>query len=98
MYRHVYVGPLGVRALFSICFVPLGFLDGVFSEAYERAVMRTVLVTEVIDRAGPLSLYLATMFCRTDQNKVAEGYYWGSSLAHEINGPHAAARGSNCKL
>ena len=58
-------------------FCPTGFLDGVFSEAYEQAVMRTVLASEVVDRAGPLSMYLATMVCRTDQNKVAEGLLLG---------------------
>ena len=63
---------LGVRALFSICFVPLGFLDGVFSKAYEWAVMRTILVAKVIDRAGPLSMYSATMLCCTNQTKVAK--------------------------
>ena len=35
--------------------------------------MRTVLVAEVIDRAGPLPVCSATMFCRINQNKVAEG-------------------------
>ena len=58
-------------------FCPTGFLDVVFSEAYERAVMRIGLVAEVIDRAGPLPMYSATMFCRTDQNKVAEGLLLG---------------------
>ena len=58
-------------------FCPTGFLHGVFSEAYERAVMRTILVAEVIDGAGPLPMYSATMFCRTDQNKVAEGLLLG---------------------
>ena len=52
-------------------------MDGFFSEAHERAVMRTVLMAEVIDRAGPLPMYSATMFCRTDQNKVAEGLLLG---------------------
>jgi len=28
-------------------------------------------------RAGPLSMYSATMVCRTDQNKVAEGLLLG---------------------
>ena len=58
-------------------FCPTGFLDGVFSEAYERAIMRTVLVAEVIDRARPLHMYSATVFCCTDQNKVAEGLLLG---------------------
>jgi hypothetical protein len=71
------MGPLGVRALFSICFCPIGFFYGVSSEAYERAVMRTVLVAEVIDRAGPLPMYSATVSCGTDQNKVAEGLLLG---------------------
>ena len=35
--------------------------------------MRTVPVAKVIDRAGLLPMYSATVFCRTDQNKVAEG-------------------------
>ena len=39
--------------------------------------MRTILVAKVIDRAGPLSMYSATMVCRTDQNKVAEGLLLG---------------------
>ena len=71
------MGLLGVRALFSIFFCPTRFLDGVFSEAYEWAVIRTVLVAEVIVRAGPLPMYSATMFCHTDQNKVAEGLLLG---------------------
>ena len=71
------MGPLGVRALFSIYFCPTVFFDGVSSEAYERTVMRTVLVAEVIDRAGQLPMYSATMFCHTDQNKVAEGLLLG---------------------
>ena len=71
------MGPLGVRALFSICFCPTGFFDGVYSEAYERAVTRTVLVAEVIDRAGLLPMYSATVSCCTDQNKVAEGLLLG---------------------
>ena len=54
-------------------FCPTGFLDRVFSEAYERAVMRTILVAKVIDRAGSLPMNSATMLCCTDQNKVAEG-------------------------
>ena len=58
-------------------FCPTGFLDGVFSEAYERAVMRTVLVAEVIDRARPLPMYSATMICRVGQNKVSEGLLLG---------------------
>ena len=77
MYRLVYMGPLGVRALFSICFCPTGFFDGVSNEAFERAVMRTVLVAEVIDRAGLLPMYSAIVFCRTDQNKVAKGLLLG---------------------
>ena len=71
------MGLLGVRALFSIFFCPTRFLDGVFSEAYERAVMRTILVATVIDRAGPLSMYSATMLCCTNQTKVAEGLLLG---------------------
>ena len=58
-------------------FCPTGFLDGVFSEAYERAVMRTVLVAEVIDRAGPLAMYSATILCCTNQTKIAEGLLLG---------------------
>ena len=69
------MGP--VRALFSICFCPTGFLDGVFSEAYELVVTRTILVAEVIDGAGPLPMYSAAMFCRTDPNKVAKGLLLG---------------------
>ena len=70
-------GPGRRACSFLHLFCPTGFLDGVFSEAYERAVMRAVLVTEVIDRAGPLPMYSATVFCRTDQNKVAEGLLLG---------------------
>jgi hypothetical protein len=54
-----------------------GFLDGVFSEAYERVIMETILVAKVIDSVGPLSMYLATMFYRTGQTKVAEGLLLG---------------------
>ena len=64
-------GPGRHACSFLHLFCPTGFLDGVFSETYERAVMRTVLMAEVIDRAGPLPMYSATMFCRTDQKKVA---------------------------
>ena len=71
MYRHVY-GPVRRACSFLHLFCSTGFLDGIFSEAYEWAVIRTVLVAEVIVRAGPLPMYSATMFCRTDQNKVAE--------------------------
>ena len=35
-------------------FCSTGFLDGVFSEAYEREVIGTILVAKVIDSAGPL--------------------------------------------
>ena len=58
-------------------FCPTGFLDGVFSEAYERAVMRTILVAKIIDRAGPLPMYSSTIFCCTNQTKVAEGLLLG---------------------
>ena len=70
-------GPARRACSFLHLFCPTGFLDGVFSETYERAVMRTVLMAEVIDRAGPLPMYSATMFCRTNQNKVAEGLLLG---------------------
>ena len=70
-------GPGRRACSFLHLFCPTGFLDGVFSGAYERTVMRTVLVVEVIDRAGPLPMYSATMICRTDQNKVAEGLLLG---------------------
>ena len=40
---------------------------------YERAVMGTILMAKVIESAGPLSMYSATMLCRTDQIKVVEG-------------------------
>ena len=58
-------------------FCPTGFLDGVFSEAYEREVIGTILVAKVIDSAGPLPMYSATMLCRTGQTKVAEGLLLG---------------------
>jgi hypothetical protein len=64
------MGPLGVHALFSICFAPIEFSDGVFSEVYERAVMRTILVAKVIDRAGPRSMYSAIRLCSTNQTKI----------------------------
>jgi len=64
-------GPGRRACSFLHLFCPTRFSDGVFSEAYERAVMRTVPVAEVIDRAGPLPMYSATVFCRTDQKKVA---------------------------
>ena len=67
---------LGRRSFLHL-FCPTGFSDGVFSEAYERAVMRTILLAKVIDRAGPLPMYSATMLCRADQNKVAEGLLLG---------------------
>ena len=51
--------------------------DGVFSEAYDRAVMRTFLVAKVTDRAGPLPMYSATMLYCTNQTKVAEGLLLG---------------------
>ena len=96
-YRHVDMGPLGVHALFSICFAPIEFSDGVFSEVYERAVMRTILVAKVIDRAGPLPMYSATMLCCTNQTKLAEGLLLGEWPAHVVNGPRMAAQGPICK-
>ena len=54
-------------------FCPTGFSDGDFGEVYERAVMGTILMAKVIESAGPLSMYSATMLCRTDQIKVVEG-------------------------
>ena len=55
-------GPGRRACSFLHLFCPTGFLDGVFSEAYEWAVIRTVLVAEVIVRAGPLPMYSATIF------------------------------------
>ena len=66
------------RACFFLhLFYPTVFSDGVFSEAYERAVMGTILMAKVIDSAGPLPMYPATVLCCTDQTKVAEGLLLG---------------------
>jgi hypothetical protein len=62
------------RALFSICFVPLGFLDGFFSKAYEWVVMSAFLTAEFKDRSRPLPIYSATVLCCTSQTEVAKGY------------------------
>ena len=69
--------PARCACSFLHLFCPTRFLDGVFSEAYERAVMRTILMAKVIDMAGLLPMYSATMLYRTDQNKVAEGLLLG---------------------
>jgi hypothetical protein len=46
-------------------FCPTGFLDGVFSKAYERVVIRAFLTAEVIDRSRPLPIYSANVLCCT---------------------------------
>ena len=70
-------GPGRRACSFLHLFCPTGFLDGVFSEAYERADKRTILVAKVIDRAGSLPMYSATILCCTKQTKVAEGLLLG---------------------
>ena len=70
-------GPGRRACSFLHLFCPTGFSDGVFSEAYERAVMRTILLAKVIDRAEPLPMYSATMLYCTNQTKVAEGLLLG---------------------
>jgi len=67
---------LGRRSFLHL-FCPTGFSDGVFSEAYERAVMKTILMAKVLDRAGPLPIYSATTVCCTNQTRVAEGLLLG---------------------
>jgi hypothetical protein len=51
-------GPARRACSFLRLFYPARFLDGAFSKAYERAVMRTLLVAKVIDRSGPLCIYI----------------------------------------
>jgi len=58
-------------------FCSTGFSNGVFSEAYERVIMETVLVAKVIDSVGPLPMYSATMFYRTGQTRVVKGLLLG---------------------
>ena len=66
------------RACFFLhLFCPTRFSDGVFSEVYERAVMKTILVAKDIDRAGPLPMYSAIVLYCTDLTKVAEGLLLG---------------------
>ena len=65
-------GPGRCVCSFLHLFCPTEFSDGVFSEAYERAVMRTILVAKVIDRAGPHSMYSAIRLCSTNQTKIPE--------------------------
>jgi len=90
-------GPGWRACSFLHLFCPTRFSDGVFSEAYERAVMRTILVAKVIDRAGPLPMYSATMLCCTNQTKLAEGLLLGEWPAHVVNGPRMATQGPICK-
>ena len=65
---------LGRRAYSLLhLFCPTRFSDGAFSEAYKQAVTREILMAKVLDRAGPLPIYSATMLCCSNQIKIAEG-------------------------
>ena len=52
-------------------------MEFLISEAYERAVMGTILMAKVIDSVVPLPMYSATMLYCTNQTKVAEGLLLG---------------------
>ena len=59
---------------------------------YERAVMGTILMAKVIESAGPLSMYSATMFCCTNQTKVAERLLLGELASSCCNGSDVVAQ------
>ena len=84
--------------LFSHLFYPTVFLDGVFSEAYERAVMGTILMAKVIDSVVPLPMYSATMLCCTIQTKVVERLLLREWPSPYVNGPHVTTQGTICKF
>ena len=88
-----------VCVLFSICFVPLNFrMEFLISEAYERAVMGTILMAKVIDSVVPLPMYSATMLCCTIQTKVVERLLLREWPSPYVNGPHVTTQGTICKF
>jgi hypothetical protein len=62
-------------------FSPLGFWNGVFSEAYGWNVLRVFLRAEVTIRYVPLRMYSTTSLCCVGQTKVAEGLQLGDCLS-----------------
>jgi len=77
-------GPVRRACSFLHKLCPTEILDGVFSEAYKRAIMGIILVIKVIDCAEPLPMYSATIYALSyDQTKVAEGL-----LLEEWPSPH----------